>query len=59
MAITKRCEWCGAEMVVWVDGYTQDEYLGCERAPACKYREDKPEDRRLRQMGAAELPGLE
>lgn len=57
--IEKRCEWCGAELVVKRNRKTGTEFLGCLRWPECSYREPVPESIKLRLPGAPVLPGME
>ena len=57
--IARRCPKCGGEMVLRTNKANGEPFFGCSEWPHCGFTEPVPEYVRLRQMGAAPLPGFE
>ena len=55
---TIACAECGKTMVVRVNRESQSEFLGCSSYPTCTNTMPLPEWFKLRQAGAAMLPGF-
>ena len=58
--IEKRCPECNQALLVRrTNRTTGHDFWGCERWPECGHTEPLPEYVRLREAGAAPLPGFE
>lgn len=52
------CDECESDMVVRTNRTTGEKFLGCSRYPECFHTAPLPEDQKMREAGARELPGF-
>ena len=59
MVIRKYCPKCGWALALRVNKATGRDFLGCAQYPECDHTEPVPEDVKMREAGAATLPGFD